>query len=336
MRMLRTSLLLAALLQAVAVACTPGTAFAAVTAPTLESPDVSPSGLVEGGSIEFRWTGDLQGDSSALGQSFFRIEVAASADVPDGSQSEWTNLENVMQTPAGRSSSTITMGVPAAGTYRWRVCAWGVVDADVSNEIVQLPGGCSTSRPFTTTAVTRTTTTVEKVTVTETNSVPGPVKTVTVTRPAADTPTPTPTPTEQPVEEPVPAMVAAAPTPSVRTAPDGTPQSSVKLASDGLEITRAATRSRHGITGSILGGLTATLPIVPIPYWTLAILLGCYPIARAWRRNVSHMFDWPDSSTAGSIAGNPRAIDVKAGMESADAEASIPARSLTGVFRRAA
>ena len=81
--------------------------------------------------------------------------------------------------------------------------------------------------------------------------------------------------------------------------------------------------------------LGATLPLVPIPFWTLALLLACFPIARAWRRDVLGMFHWADGSIDGSggldeaiadFASVQDAREFKDHSMTADGDAPAPSR----------
>src|SRR4051812_39736892 len=129
----------------------------AATAPSLQKPEAAGPAATEGASLEFEWNGTLQGDPDALDRSFFRLEVIKATEMPSGAQSEWPTVENFFQTEPGQATTSATLGVPSAGEYRWRVCAWGVVDDVASNVISQLPGGCSAARSFSTVAATTTT-----------------------------------------------------------------------------------------------------------------------------------------------------------------------------------
>jgi hypothetical protein len=61
-----------------------------------------------------------------------------------------------------------------------------------------------------------------------------------------------------------------------------------------------AAAERSGVGGAIAAGLSATLPGIPIPFWTLVMLAAAIPLARGWRRNVLDMFEWNDGTTNGS------------------------------------
>lgn len=334
----------------VALLGVPATA-AAATPPLLESPASGASSFKEGDPIRFEWRGALQGDPDTLGRSFFRLEITAAADMPSGAQSEWTKLENFVPTEAGRAVTELEVGVPSAGTYRWRVCAWGVVDDLVANEIVQLPGGCSASRPFETKAVADASHTVGELQIEEKVQVPGRVQTVVVNRPdpnaGTDRPAAPADPAPRPVAEAepfVPAVFSDVRPRSVRSEGSalGLGSGESPLATDSV-----SSSERQGLTGTVLGGLSASLPLIPIPFWTLALLLAAFPVARLWRSDVLSMFDWNDGTLDGTgdidhldgeLAPVPVASDLKVHSMTADADA--PAQTGTtfapGRGRRAA
>lgn len=317
----------------------PGVAHAAVTAPTLTAPASNVSGLVEGGSVTFEWTGTLQGDESARDRAFFRVEVAAADKVPSGTQSEWTELESFLQTETGETVNSASLGVPSAGSYRWRVCAWGVADVADGETIEQLPGGCSSSRAFTTSAASSSSGTIGQITMEEKTQVAGETKTVYVERdedptdaaPETDTSeTPARTVEEEvfvPATFTKPRARATSSSGSGSGSGGAAAPSSVELGDEGLQLDAAASRS--GISGAVTGGLTATLPLVPIPFWTLALMFACLPLARAWRRNVLGMFDPPDIDLelVPKIAPIPHAPPFKDAPDDADVDA--PERSRT-------
>ncbi len=303
----------------------------AATAPSLQKPEANAPAATEGASLEFEWNGTLQGDADALDRSFFRLEVIKASEMPNGAQSEWPTVENSAQTEPGQAQTSASLGVPPAGEYRWRVCAWGVVDDVASNVISQLPGGCSAARAFSTVAATTTNHTIGELPIKETKNVAGVTRTVVVERPAQPAPTP---PAEPVVEEPAP----VAPVPPAIFSPvkdtdletGGT--SALDLGSEGLKADTAA--SREGLGGAIMGGLSSNLPLIPIPFWTLALLLACFPLLRLWRRDVLGMFEWRDGSIDGSgtyadvaddLASVPLAREVKVGSMTADGTAAAPA-----------
>ncbi len=315
----------------------------AATAPSLIAPAAGADPLVEGGSVEFTWSGDLQGDVDSLDRSFFRVEVMASDAVPAGAQTVWPegDLETYVQTSPGDSTDAMSLGVPRAGEYRWRVCAWGVVDDVAANEIQQLPGGCSAARTLKTVAAADSGSAIGTISLEEKTHVDGHVTTVykprDITPMAADPVTTTPAPAE-PVDEPV--AKAAFQSVGTTNARAGKGSSlGLDGGGDALNADDAAARDQDGgVTGAVLGGLGSNLPLVPIPFWTLALLLACVPILIAWRRSVLGMFDWADGSLDGrgampdplaELAFVPVARDIKHGSKTADADAPAPRHSAT-------
>ncbi|MCW2956520.1 MAG: hypothetical protein JWO69_1389 [Thermoleophilia bacterium] len=272
---------------------------AAATPPTLQSPAGSGAEFKVGGSIAFEWSGELQGDPDALDRSNFRVEIAKASDVPSGSQSEWDATEDFRVTTSGVQETSATMGVPDAGTYKWRVCAWGVVDDLVANVVEQLPGGCSSARSFTTVVAAAAVTSIGQLDQKTTTVQPGTTKVIEVERQET---------TEPVAEEPV----VAAPEPEVLkpVTPAGFQEvvtrsvpkagSAVDLGRGDFSADSVADRERSSVGKAITGGLNATLPFIPIPFWTLVLLAVCFPLARAWRRDVMTMFDWSDGTIDGS------------------------------------
>jgi hypothetical protein len=313
----------------------PSTA-SAVTAPVLANPAANADPVTEGGTVEFTWSGTLQGDPTALDRSFFRVEVIATANMPAGAQSAWPDnkLEAFVPTDPGSDVTTASMGVPAAGEYRWRVCAWGVDDVATDNVIKQLPGGCSTSRAITTVAASSSAQVPGELKLENRTQVAGATRTVVVTRPADDAPV------EPVVDDPGP----AAP-PSTEEVPPATFQdvrrttiesgSGSAVAGLGDEVDPTASRSR-AVGGAVIGALGSNIPLVPIPFWTLAMLLACVPILRAWRRSVLGMFEWSDGSIDGlgtmpDVHGALAPVAVASGVKdrSMTADADAPATAVT-------
>lgn len=303
----------------------------AATAPTLQKPEATAPAATEGASLEFGWAGSLQGDADALDRSFFRLEIINAASMPSGAQSEWpaTTVENFLQTEPGQAVNSATLGVPAAGDYRWRVCAWGVLDDVTSNVITQLPGGCSAARAFTTVAAANANHAIGELKMNETTQVAGATRVVEVTRPAP----PAPALPEEPIEpapaEPLPDATFTTVRPT-KVEAGGSP--ALGLGTEGLSADTAS--SREGVGGAIMGGLSSNLPLIPIPFWTLALLLACFPILRLWRRSVLGMFDWSDGSvdgrgtyadTNGRLASVPVAQEVKVSSKTADGTATARA-----------
>jgi hypothetical protein len=109
--------------------------------------------------------------------------------------------------------------------------------------------------------------------------------------------------------------------------------SALGLGAGDLRSDSAAQRT-SGIAGAVVSSLGSNLPFVPIPFWTLALLLASVPIMIAWRRSVLGMFDWDDGSLDGrgtfdnsqaDLAPVPVASDIKNGSMTADGAASAPA-----------
>lgn len=256
------------------VATTPG-AGATFDAPAATAPTTGAE-AVEGGKTTFEWQGELQGDAAAIGQSFFRLEIAKSSAVPSGQQSAWTDLENFAQTTA----TSRQMGVPSAGSYKWRVCAWGVADSDASNEVVQLSGGCSAARSLVVVAATVQNRTIGELPIRRTVTVVSEPRVVVEDQTSPVVPD-VPVETEEPTQDSIDVQ-------RVATNDEQRGSSSVGLAENGL--TSEGGSNRGGLGGALVAGLSATFPGIPIPFWTLAVLLLCVPIARVWRNSVRSMF----------------------------------------------
>jgi hypothetical protein len=67
----------------------------------------------------------------------------------------------------------------------------------------------------------------------------------------------------------------------------------VQLGSQGLDV------AEQDPTGGTAGGgfsdtLNATLPLVPVPLWTLALLALAVPLIRIWRTSLQEMFAFDD------------------------------------------
>jgi hypothetical protein len=308
-------------------------AASAATAPVLTAPEASAPASTEGNSLEFTWTGTLQGDPDTIDRSFFRLEVIKASEMPAGAQTEWPSsaVENFHVTTPGQAETSVTLGVPNAGEYRWRVCAWGVEDDAVANVISQLPGGCSASRTFTTVAAADTNHSIGELPIKETKQVEGATRTVVVTRPAPPAPA-TPEPPAEP--EPAAPLPPASFTDVKETKVQSSGTSALGLGDEGISLKADTAADREGLGGAIMGGLSATLPLVPIPFWTLALLLACFPILRLWRRSVLGMFDWNDGSVDGrgtyadpleDLAPVAIASEVKVSSMTADGSAAAPA-----------
>lgn len=216
----------------------------------------------------------------------------------------------------------VTLGAPPAGAYKWRVCAWGVVDDLVANEIEQLPSGCSAARSMTIKAAATSDHTIGEIKHQESRVVQGTPTVIERTRPSEPTPAePTPV-APAPAEPEPPASFQEVVERSVETV-----GSAVDLSPDGSFDESEA----GGFSGALAGGFGTTLPLVPIPFWTLALLLACVPVARVWRRSVLGMFEWPDGSEDGrgsfaDLDDVAFARDFKAAGWDADDDASPPAR----------
>lgn len=314
----------------------------AATPPVLEAPAANASSFKEGGAMKFQWRGTLQGDADTLSRSFFRLEIIKASDMPSGAQTEWTNVDNFTPTEPGKAVTELEIGVPNAGTYRWRVCAWGVVDDVIANEIVQLPGGCSASRAFETSAASENNQTPATLSIENKVQVPGRVETVVVNRPGpvqpAEPAPPVAPQTNDPapkVEDPEPLLPTSFTKLLDGSALGGGATSAVGGlgGSEGSPFEAEQAASREGLGGAIMSGLTMSLPFLPIPFWTLALLLACLPIARTWRSNVLGMFDWADGTIDGSggldhldddFATVPVATEFKHRSITADADAPAP------------
>lgn len=262
--------------------------------------------------MTFEWQGSLQGDPDTLDRSFFRLEIAKASAAAAGAQAEWTDLDSSWQTTPGEDAGSVPVGVPNAGDYRWRVCAWGVVDDLVDNAIEQLPGGCSNARSFGTTAKPASVGTIGMMEQRTTVKVDGATTVVEQERPAARSPAepagPRPVTTPRKLADP-----AFQPVTGRDTADHGT-----ALALDSLDSESSASVERDGgggLGGSVMSGLTATLPGIPIPFWTLAMLLACLPIAAAWRRDVLGMFDWPEEDEAADTGPGLQEVLVTSGVK---------------------
>lgn len=287
-------------------------AAATAAAPTLQAPAVDAT-VTEGATVTYSWASDLQGSPDARDRAYFVVEVIAASKMPAGQQAPWPDADTARPTEPGQAVTSMQLGAPAAGAWRWRVCAWGVVDPLVANELTLVPDGCSAPRSLTSKAAASINREVAVIDEQRKVEVRGEQTVVRRTRPA-------PAVQEPVVAEPVvedrpvvaPAVKAPAPKPVlVQPRADdtsGSDQSALGLGDDsGLE--RAADRELGG-GRSIADGLTATLPGIPIPFWTLGFLLAALPIALLWRRSVLGMFEWSDGSIDGY--GTPDATGIAA------------------------
>lgn len=333
----------------VALLAAPATASAA-TAPTLRAPAADAAPATEGGSVGFEWSGTLQGDPDTLDRSFFRLEIVAAADMPSGTQANWPSaiVENFVQTDPGAATTSVRLGVPSAGEYRWRVCAWGVTDDLLANQIQQLPGGCSTARAFTSVAATVSKQPVGELKIEEKTVVAGEVRRVFVERPAEPQPRVAEPVVEEPVAEtPEPVqepIVPAGFTKVVETTMAQGRGSSLSGVGGGEELdAEPAADRRRGVSSRLVSGLGANLPFVPIPFWTLLLPLACIPLLRVWRRELLAMFDWPDGSVdgrgtfddgLGHLAPVLVANEVKDRSMTADGDAPAPVTTTDAPGRR--
>jgi hypothetical protein len=132
-----------------------------------------------------------------------------------------------------------------------------------------------------------------------------------------------------PVEEPAPTRFQEGGSTSIEAGKG----SALGLGSETLSSDPAARRT-SGVAGAVVSGLGSNIPFVPIPFWTLALLLACIPILHVWRRSVLGMFDWDDGSIDGrgtfdnsqaDLELVPVASEVKNSSMTADGAATAPA-----------
>jgi len=282
------------LLAVIVVLALPAAAFA-FTAPTLTSP---PSGAtaIEGKSVTFDWSGTLQGDPAALDRSFFRVEVAVKDANPNGQQTVWNTLANFSITDAGDTTTNLVMGVPNAGAYEWRVCAWGVADSNVDPAVTQL--SCSPSRALSASAAA-TTSHNSTVLTTSTNHTitTAPTHVTKIIRaPAPPTPAPRITRIAVPHRDPHGVARFVTTTAKLPTYGEKGSSSSVSLGSEGLNA--GSNASGAGAFGFITSGLGTTIPGLPIPFWSLLIFVLVVPMTHFWRRSLLDMFEWPEEREA--------------------------------------
>src|SRR5687768_10601729 len=113
MACIRTAYPLATCVAAAALALLGAAPAMAADAPALASPTNAAS-FTEGAKLAFEWSGALQGDPDTLTRSFFRVEVATTANVPADAQATWDKLANYAVTTPGDSATKAELGVPEA------------------------------------------------------------------------------------------------------------------------------------------------------------------------------------------------------------------------------
>ena len=256
----------------------------AATAPVLVAPDDNAS-VSTGDSVTFSWNGSLQGDSNALARSYFRIEML------EHTQASWSDATYVL-TDAGASSTRIAMAAPAEGAYRWRVCAYGVVDESSSLVIEQI--ACSSSNALTTVATSvQRTSSSNSLQVDRTTVVRKPNQTIVRQRPSGTS--------QAPITVTAPARTQVQE--RVEFASDDTSKANQetvsKRALKAAATDAGVTHGEGGGAGAVISdGLNATLPGVPVPFWSLLLLLVAMPMTWAWRTSLVAMFEWDDEASA--------------------------------------
>lgn len=288
---------------------------AANAAPTLNSPAAGAS-VVEDKAVTFRWSGPLQGDPDTLERSYFRVEIADTGSISGGQNSAWPLTVNYVITSPGVLVQSATMGVPDGGSYSWRVCGWGVADQSVDNQLELL--SCSPKRDITATAkhVSNSGTT-DRVTITNTQHVAAP------STPAAPRETqPRTIPQRAPVATPLARSREAATWAISGFDPAGLHSA---VGNGGTAVgtgggDRSAFTTVGNIGGSILGGLAANIPGVPIPFWALLVLLLPIPGALLWRRSALKMFDIPVAAAPG-VTDVQRQLDSEYGVKDSPLDA---------------
>jgi hypothetical protein len=292
----------AVILGVVALLVTAAVASAA-TAPTLDSPAGGAS-FTEGGKIAFNWSGALQGDSTALDRSYFRVELVPSSRKPAAAQASWTTVSDYLYgiTDYGENDTSLDLGVPSAGTWAWRVCAWGVVDDTQDNSIEQLSDGCSGARTMTTVAATKSQKAIGEVGVTNSTTVAGPNNYVTKTtttveqaKPAKNTVVTLPKTDDQTLRVDVSDLGST-------YGENG--KSSVNLGSDGFGDLAGETDDASGGAFGVMSRFAGKLgEKLPIPWWSLALLVAAIPLARIWRSTTLNMFEFDNGDSEEASAG---------------------------------
>jgi hypothetical protein len=264
----------------------------------------------EGDEITFEWSGALEGDADAIDRSFFRVEMIESGD-------PWTSLASYTITDPGVAATSAKLGTPDKGDYKWRVCAWGVVDDLVDNTLESI--SCSSSRNLTALDAESTTRPAPS-TVTQdggTITLPGPTRHVTETTTTDSKASSEP----KVIEKTLPASVAKLP--EVVTADtDGLDSSYGTGGSSAVGLGDSGgagglNGSGGGALGALGRGLGSSIPGVPIPFWSLLLLLVALPLAGMWRKSTLAMFDWPREQ-GGDMFGADASEMVKVGGEAAD------------------
>jgi hypothetical protein len=254
--------------------------------------------MTAGTSQKFRWSGTLQGDSSARNRSYFRLELLKSGE------SSWASADYTI-TEAGASINELTRAVPAAGSYRWRVCAYGVEDVSVSNAITEL--ACSSQFDMVSTAAP--TSQIEAnptpVVVERTRVVKLPDRRETRTRSTG--PSRAAAPTETIVRRLPPEPVSFADTAERDSAGEAV-KDAVKKATPNAGVAS----EERGVGAAISNGLNATLPGLPVPFWALALLTISVPATLLWRKSLMAMFEWDDDTED--------LLDLDAGSQPSDSE----------------
>lgn len=320
---------------------------ASAAPPSLQAPGGGTS-VTEGSSVTYEWSGDLMGDPGERDRAFFVVEVIATSKMPSGQQAAW-DADTSRQTTPGSSATSAELGAPPAGNWKWRVCAWGVVDASVVQTVQQIPDGCSSSRSLTSAVRTdnlngEVAVVDEKRTVTEARP-PTVIEKVRPADPAAITPSPVPTTPRATTPETI-EVVEEAP---IKTERGSSPTSSGSSSSSSKESgsktalalggggslagdapgsssggDEATTADRGAVASAVSNSLSATIPGVPIPFWTLLFLFASLPVAIAWRRNVLGMFDWSDGSIDGYGTEQGEAVPVLASVQRAPSAQGFP------------
>ncbi len=294
------------------------------TAPTPEAPAVGAE-YTAGDSVTFSWVGSLQGAPTELERSFFRVEIMARSSAPSDSQAAWPDSYDYAQTSAGDVTATsIELSAPTAGSWVWRVCAWGVDDGELDTSVEQLSGGCSNSISMTTAArasssgdtapssaepITITNTTVEKgETINETrfvgsssNSSGGSKVVETTTSAPAKTVT-------RYITETTKEAAPVAKFDKTTVASNGAGGDGTEVADIGDDPIIVSTAG-GGSSGVVSRGLNATIPGVPIPFWSLLLLACSVPVVFLWRRSVVGMFVATDEAARTVAHGVDRRFD---------------------------